>query len=212
MALKPFVLLFYINSICMIEELKQHVLSGGLISQEQAARLAAVSDKEALYEAAHAITRRFLGNRFDTCSIINAKSGNCGEDCKWCAQSAHYATKVNLYPLLPAEECVRQARQNHAQGIRRFSLVTSGKRLTNEEVERIAVIARRIKQEVPAIHCCASLGLLKPEQIRNWKRFVRHGLPGCASVRAASSGWGRRWLSVSKWPVFCSGNRFFPSR
>lgn len=166
MVLKPFVLLFYINSIRMIEELKQHVLSGGLIDQEQAAGLATVSDKEALYEAAHAITRRFLGNRFDTCSIINAKSGNCGEDCKWCAQSAHYATKVNLYPLLPAEECVRQARQNHAQGIRRFSLVTSGKRLTNEEVERIAVIARRIKQEVSAIHCCASLGLLKPEQMR----------------------------------------------
>ena len=112
----------------MIETLKQHVLSGGMINEEQAKELAAVPDKEALYEAAHQITRHFMGNKFDTCSIINAKSGNCSEDCKWCAQSGHYKTNVTLYPLLPAEECIRHARHNHKQGIRRFALVTSGKK------------------------------------------------------------------------------------
>ena len=97
----------------MIETLKQHVLSGGMINEEQAKELAAVPDKEALYEAAHQITRHFMGNKFDTCSIINAKSGNCSEDCKWCAQSGHYKTNVTLYPLLPAEECIRHATHNH---------------------------------------------------------------------------------------------------
>lgn len=86
----------------MIETLKQHVLSGGMINEEQAKELAAVPDKEALYEAAHQITRHFMGNKFDTCSIINAKSGNCSEDCKWCAQSGHYKTNVTLY------RCCRQ--------------------------------------------------------------------------------------------------------
>ena len=71
----------------MIETLKQHVLSGGMINEEQAKRTGCRPDKEALYEAAHQITRHFMGNKFDTCSIINAKSGNCSEDCKWCAQS-----------------------------------------------------------------------------------------------------------------------------
>ena len=52
----------------MIETLKQHVLSGGMINEEQAKELAAVPDKEALYEAAHQITRHFMGNKFDTCS------------------------------------------------------------------------------------------------------------------------------------------------
>ena len=56
----------------MIETLKQHVLSGGMINEEQAKELAAAPDKEALYEAAHQITRHFMGNKFDTCSIINA--------------------------------------------------------------------------------------------------------------------------------------------
>ena len=114
----------------MIETLKQHVLSGGMINEEQAKELAAVPDKEALYEAAHQITRHFMGNKFDTCSIINAKSGNCSEDCKWCAQSGHYKTNVTLYPLLPAEECIRHATHNHKQGISRFALVTSGKKVS----------------------------------------------------------------------------------
>ena len=80
----------------MIETLKQHVLSGGMINKEQAIELATAPNKEALYEAAHQITRHFMGNKFDTCSIINAKSGNCSEDCKWCAQSGHYKTNVTL--------------------------------------------------------------------------------------------------------------------
>ena len=70
-----------------IEEAKQYILEGRKITEEQALSLANHPDKEALYEAAHQITRHFMGNKFDTCSIINAKSGNCSEDCKWCAQS-----------------------------------------------------------------------------------------------------------------------------
>ena len=107
----------------MIETLKQHVLSGGMINEEQAKELAAVPDKEALYEAAHQITRHFMGNKFDTCSIINAKSGNCSEDCKWCAQSAHHPTGIETYGIVSKEECLRHARINENAGIRRFSLV-----------------------------------------------------------------------------------------
>ena len=84
-----------------IEEAKQLVLEGGKIDERQALGLANHPDKEALYEAAHQITRHFMGDKFDTCSIINAKSGNCSEDCKWCAQSVHHRTRVRLYPLLP---------------------------------------------------------------------------------------------------------------
>lgn len=149
----------------MIETLKQFVIDGGAINEEQANALAQCSDKEALYKAAHQITRHFMGDKFDTCSIINAKSGNCSENCKWCAQSGHYKTKVTLYPLLPAEECVRHAVHNGRQGIGRFALVTSGKRLSDGEVKRLTGIVRSIKQE-SNIKCCASLGLLKKGQLR----------------------------------------------
>ena len=149
----------------MIETLKQHVLSGGMINEEQARELAAIPNKEALYEAAHQITRHFMGNKFDTCSIINAKSGNCSEDCKWCAQSGHYKTNVTLYPLLPAEECIRHATHNHKQGISRFALVTSGKKVSDKDMVKITETVLLIKQACD-IKCCASMGLLSREQLQ----------------------------------------------
>ena len=149
-----------------IEEAKQYILEGRKITEEQALSLANHPDKEALYEAAHQITRHFMGNKFDTCSIINAKSGNCSEDCKWCAQSGHYKTLVNLYPLLPAKECVYHAVYNRKQGIRRFALVTSGKRVSDKELEQITDTIRQIKQQSD-IKCCASMGLLTRSQLQS---------------------------------------------
>ncbi len=107
-----------------------------------------------------------MGNKFDTCSIINAKSGNCSEDCKWCAQSGHYKTLVNLYPLLPAKECVYHAVYNRKQGIRRFALVTSGKRVSDLEMEQITDTIRQIKRQSD-IKCCASMGLLTRSQLQS---------------------------------------------
>ena len=149
-----------------IEEAKQYILEGRKITEEQALSLANHPDKEALYEAAHQITRHFMGNKFDTCSIINANSGNCSEDCKWCAQSGHYKTLVNLYPLLPAKECVYHAVYNRKQGIRRFALVTSGKRVSDKELEQITATIRQIKRQSD-IKCCASMGLLTRSQLQS---------------------------------------------
>ena len=148
-----------------IEEVASFLIAGGKLSKEEAIQLANEADKEALYEAAHEVTRHFMGQKFDTCSIINAKSGNCSEDCKWCAQSSHYATKVKLYPLLPAEECVRHAVYNRKQGIGRFALVTSGKRVTDKDMKQITETVRAIKQQCD-IKCCASMGLLTREQLQ----------------------------------------------
>lgn len=148
-----------------IKEAKERVINGGTINEKEALELANSTDKEALYEAAHQITQHFMGNKFDTCSIINAKSGNCSEDCKWCAQSAHHKTKVNLYPLLPTEECVHHATYNRKQGIGRFALVTSGKRVSDKDMVKIAKIVKEIKTSCD-IKCCASMGLLTREQLQ----------------------------------------------
>lgn len=149
-----------------LDELKERVLSGGSITADEALALLDYPDKEELYEASHQITRHFKGNSFDTCSIINAKSGNCPEDCKWCAQSAHYATSAEKYALMSPSLCVAQATYNHNQGIGRFSLVASGRRQTDKEIEQIALSYRAIKRATPTLKCCASLGLLYEHQLK----------------------------------------------
>jgi len=148
----------------MIDRLKEQVLSGKPIDEAEALLLSEVQDKEALYEAAHAITQHYMGNRFDTCSIVNAKSGNCSENCKWCAQSKYYPTKADIYPLLPETEIVTHAKSSEAYEIKRFSLVTSGRRTSQRDLDTICASVRAIKREI-SLKCCASLGLLTKEQL-----------------------------------------------
>lgn len=134
------------------------------LTREEALYLAFEVDREALYELAHRTTVA-LGPAFDTCSIVNVKSGNCPEDCKWCAQSRHYTTGAGVYPLLSSYECARQAAYNRRQGIRRFSLVAGGRSVSLSETRQLAEIYREIRSETD-IDCCASLGLLDEERLQ----------------------------------------------
>ena len=99
------------------------------------------------------------GREFSLCSIINAKSGQCSEDCRFCAQSAHFQTGAPVYPLLGQEEIVAAARIAKENGAGHFSLVTSGRGLGGRDLERVAEIIRGIRHEVD-IAVCASLGIL----------------------------------------------------
>lgn len=84
----------------MIETLKQKVLRGEALTDEEAYRLADTADREALYEAAAEITRHYGKPAFNPCSIINARAGQCSENCKWCAQLAHYATHADTHGIV----------------------------------------------------------------------------------------------------------------
>ncbi|MDN4753603.1 biotin synthase BioB [Porphyromonadaceae bacterium W3.11] len=121
--------------------------------------------REELYEVTHRITRELSGNGFDTCSIINVKSGLCSEDCKWCAQSGHFNTHCETYDALPPEQVLPLAKHNYELGIKRFSLVASGRRPTKKEEEDYVETYERLRGELPNMHLCASLGLAKKETL-----------------------------------------------
>lgn len=148
-----------------IAQLKERVLQGGLINQEEAQELIKTTDIEGLCEAANAIRQKFSGNEMDLCTITNAKSGKCSENCKWCAQSAFFKTKVEEYDLIDRDVAMEQARANAAYGVNKFSLVTSGRRLTSKNLEKVCGIYKDIDQEMD-IHLCASMGLLDEAQLK----------------------------------------------
>lgn len=156
----------------MIETLKKKVLDGGVISREEALLLTSERDKQALYRASGEIRDKWVGRTFDTCSIINARSGKCSENCKWCAQSALFKTHIEEYDLVDEKTCMEMARLNADYGVDKFSFVTSGRALSDRHLERLCEYARKIKQQSD-LHLCASMGLLKKTQM---DKLVKSGI------------------------------------
>lgn len=152
----------------VVRELEGKVFAGESISREDALRLLDAPLEE-LAGAADRIRERFCGNAFDMCTIINGKCGKCSEDCKYCAQSAHYHTSCGeSYGLLSTEELLEQAKYNDGRGVLRYSIVTSGRALPDAEVEQACESIRAIRRET-GISVCVSFGLLNEEQFRRLK-------------------------------------------
>ena len=148
-----------------MEDLRHRIEEGYRVSYEEAVNLAQTESLEGLRCLAHALRTRYQGDRIEMCSIMNARSGRCSENCKWCAQSRFHTTHVDVYPLVGADEAVELARHNASKGVARFSLVTSGRTLSQTDTQRVCAIYRRLGEEVP-IGLCASMGLLKLDQLR----------------------------------------------
>ncbi len=150
-----------------VNSLTEKVLKGEQVTKGDALYLYD-QPLDQLCEGADKIRRHFCSSCFDLCTIINGKSGRCSENCKFCAQSAHNHTGVTEYPLLPDEEILAQAKINQRQGVLRYSIVTSGKRLSDGEVDRMCSLIQRIRAEA-GILVCVSFGLLTEEQFRKLK-------------------------------------------
>ena len=149
------------------EILAEKVLSGYEITKEEALKL--YSEKlDDLCENADKIRKKFCAEKFDICTIINARSGKCSENCKFCAQSSHYKTGIEEYSLLSVDEIIEKAKHDYSEGAVHYGIVTSGKTLNNSDVEKICEAVRKIRNET-GIKVCASLGLLNEEQYRKLK-------------------------------------------
>lgn len=149
----------------VIKLLEETVIGGSSINGHDAASLAGIShaDITDLFASANRIRACFRGNRVGLCSIMNAKSGLCSEDCSFCAQSSKSRAKIETYSLLGKDHVIQMACQAIPYGIKRFSIVTSGRTISRKELFDIADMITAIKEL--GISPCASLGLLTEDEL-----------------------------------------------
>jgi len=150
------------NEKIWLSSLTERVIVSELgITQEEAAQLVNLPLKD-LINAAGKIRHHFHDNKIYACSIINAKSGMCSEDCAFCAQSSHHDANSPVYELIEKDRIVEDALTYAEAGATQFSVVTSGYKVTDSDLENICLAAEEIKKKTN-LALCASLGMLDTE-------------------------------------------------
>lgn len=149
----------------MINNLKNKVINRGLITKSEAFYLSVIkgSDLFDLFAAANKIRETFIGDIVDLCSIVNAKSGACPEDCSYCAQSARSKAEINIYPLVNKNTVMEKAKEARDAGVKRFCIVTSGRKIGKNELREIALMIKDLRKI--GLLPCATLGLLDKEEL-----------------------------------------------
>ena len=146
-----------------IAKLTDEIIAGRRLNKNDDLNDFITVDLDKFSQGADKIRKAFVGNKVDLCTIINGKSGKCGENCKFCAQSAHNHTNCDVYSLLDYESIYKEAKSNQDEGVDRFAIVTSGKSPSEEDFEKLLEIYRKLHKEL-SISLCASLGFLTEEQ------------------------------------------------
>jgi biotin synthase len=154
-----------------IRGIESKILVGQAVSFEDAVKLSGLEEKnhiEELCSAADRIREHYCRNKAELCTIMNARSGRCSEDCKYCAQSGHYKTGAEVYGLVSVEAALELARENEAEGVNRFSLVTSGRSVFGDDLESVLEIYGALNEEVN-MDLCASHGIMGAEGMARLK-------------------------------------------
>ena len=121
-----------------------------------------------LIEISHKITEDNFDNTVEACSIVSAKTGACSENCKYCAQSKHNHADIECHPLLDVDTVKKAAMSAKENGANHFCIVTSGTEPTRKDFENILKMVTEVAS-IDGLHCCASLGLLSEDEIKELK-------------------------------------------
>ncbi|MCR5214672.1 MAG: biotin synthase BioB [Eubacterium sp.] len=149
------------NSLTLANE----IVDGRVLSYEDKLSILINMDLTDLLQGADIIRKHFVGDRVDLCTILNARSGLCGENCKFCAQSRHHKTACEVYELMDSESVIKEALANEEEGVNRFALVTSGHSPSDSDFEKIIHIYTKLKEKCN-LNLCASLGFLSLDQFK----------------------------------------------
>lgn len=152
----------------LLERIEKEAKEGKPCSIEDALAIARQYSVDSICEAANRVREARQGDEMDTCSIINARSGKCSEDCKWCAQSRFHSTGCDEYDIVDVEELRQMVTINSDKGVKRFSLVTSGRKIAPADIDRFCELIKEARKISP-IKLCASMGLLGVKEMKKLK-------------------------------------------
>ncbi len=141
------------------------VISGQELSREELSTLvnAEGADIFELFSAASAIREKFKGNGVELCSIVNAKSGECPEDCSYCAQSAYYITDSPVFSLVKEDIVMERVNEAKEAGVKRFCIVTGGRKVEGTDLREIGRMIGKIRET--GLLPCATLGLMNKDEL-----------------------------------------------
>ena len=149
----------------ILSEIVRALESGASLTESELLALAS-GPREDLFDTAEAVTRKMAPRAYNLCGIINVKSGECSENCRWCAQSKHWEVPgIKIYPILPDDKVEAGARRAAETGIVRYSLVASGRKPSRREIREYCERIREVKRNHPELEVCVSLGLLSEEDL-----------------------------------------------
>ncbi len=154
----------------ILHSTEEKLLNDENITRLEARTLANIGEYHlmGLLALADRIRIRFKGNAFDSCSLINARAGRCGEDCAFCAQSAKHNSESQTYPLVSTDQILQAAKQAKRSGASRFCAVTSGGALSDKEFEELVQSLAVVRESID-IALDASLGFLDDSRVEALK-------------------------------------------
>src|ERR1044071_5712641 len=151
-----------------IDSCMKKVISGNAISFDEAEKLISTDNLIKLADCANIITRKFGQDSVDVETLLNAKSGNCPEDCSFCAQSTFYETGITKYPLLSDEVILERAREAEKSGSASFCLVCAYREPSQSDFEKICNIIEKLRKQVN-LDINVSLGFMTSERAKRLK-------------------------------------------
>lgn len=152
----------------LLKAIEERALRGEPATVDETLEINRLYTTDEICDAADRVRQARVGSTIDTCSIVNARSGRCSEDCKWCAQSRFHATGVAEYEIVPHGEFEQLLQVSHRRGVGRFSLVTSGRKVAPADIKRFCALYREAAQKSD-ISLCASMGLLTKDELQQLK-------------------------------------------
>ncbi len=111
------------------------------------------------------ISSQYIKNDIEFCSLVNARNGKCSQNCKYCAQSSHYRTDIETYPLIELEKVKAAAIEAKNHKASRFAIVTSGKTPDESDFDKIVEMIEEVNK-IEGLKSCASIGILNKEQAK----------------------------------------------